>query len=836
MSSNHDRRLKPEALRRRYDPADVPFETTDDVAEATEIVGQARAEGSVQFGIGVKRDGYNIFALGPPGTGKRSLVRHYLAEHAAAQPVPPDICYVHNFEDPYKPRLLTVPPGTGTTLRHDMEHLVDELRTVLAGAFESEEYQSRRKVIEDEFKERPQKSLQETEQRARKEGLTLIRTPVGMAFAPVRDGEVLSGEQFNELPAEEQQRIEKLVESFEEAVHRTLRQVPRWDRERRERVRELDQEITNLAVGHLIEELRSKFTELPEVLEYLETIQNDIIQNARSIVAPEQPFPAALMEASGAGVGGPPPLTRYQVNVLVDNSDTKGAPVINEDHPTYDNLIGRIEHGSRLGALVTDFTLIKPGALHRANGGYLVLDITKVLRAPYAWDALKRALQSKKHRIESLGQALSLVSTVSLEPEPVDLDVTVIITGERLLYYLLCYYDPEFEELFKVAADFNDEMDASDDDIRRYVQLVATLVKKEGLYPFDRTALARLLEQSARIASDQRKLTTHMRSMADLLHEANYWATTAGDEVVTATHVQQAIDAQIHRADRLRERVYEDISRGTIKIDTGGAKVGQINGLSAVALGHFMFGRPSRITARVRLGQGEVIDIEREVKLGGPVHSKGVLILAGYLGSHYVPDHPLSLSASLVFEQSYSGVEGDSASSAELFALLSGIAEVPLSQSIAVTGSVNQRGEVQAVGAINEKIEGFFDICSAKGLTDDHGVIIPTGNLEHLMLRNDVVHAVEQGRFHIFAIETIDQGIELLTGLPAGERGDDGQYAEGSFNGIVESRLLALAEQRREFGMPAVEVTPVAMGEGGEEEKGGNGGDGGPPPPTPPEG
>lgn len=825
--------LEPEALRRRYDPSIVPFDTTDDVTELTEIVGQGRAEASVQFGIGIARDGYNIFALGPPGTGKRSLVWHYLTKHAASKGVPPDFCYVHNFDNPQRPRLLVVPAGTGTTLHGEMERLVEELRNVLTSAFESEEYQMRRKVIEDEFKERPQQALQDIEHRATDAGLTLIRTPVGMAFAPVQEGEVMSGGEFDKLPDAERKRIESLVESFEEEVHRTLRQVPRWDRERRERVRELDQEIAKLAVGHLIDELRSKFAGLDAVLEYLDTVQDDIIRNARSIVSPDQPFPAALLEAGGLGRAEPQPLSRYKINVLVDNRDTKGAPVIAEDHPTYDNLIGRTEHVSRFGALSTDFTLIRAGALHRANGGFLLLEINKLLRTPYAWDALKRALRSKKLRIESLGQALSLVSTVTLEPEPVDLDVTVVLSGERLLYYLLCYYDPEFEELFKVAADFNDVMDASDSGVRAYTQLIASVVQRENLRAFDRSAVVRVLEQSARMASDQRKLTTHMRSLSDLLREADFWAARAGDAAVTGAHVQRAIDAQVERADRVRERVYEEITRGTIKIDTDGATVGQVNGLSALALGNFIFGRPSRITARVRLGGGELVDIEREVKLGGPVHSKGVLILSGYLGARYVPDHPLSLSASLVFEQSYSGVEGDSASCAELFALLSAIAGVPLRQSMAVTGSVNQHGEVQPVGAINEKIEGFFDICAARGLTGTQGVIIPRSNSEHLMLREDVIDAVKQHRFHIAAIETVDEGIELLTGLPAGERDEQGKYPDGTFNHFVEARLLELALQRKEFGIPTLEVTPVLLE--GKDGDGDGVGDGGGGQPTPPE-
>ncbi len=821
--------LPPQTLRRRYDPSIVPFDTTDQVPEFAEIVGQERAETSVEFGVKMARDGYNIFALGPRGTGKRWLVWQHLTRHARSLPVPPDLCYVHNFDDPQKPRLLAIPAGTGATLREEMARLVDELRTVLGGAFESDEYQTRRKVIEDEFKERPQHALQDIERRATEAGLTLIRTPVGMAFAPVRAGEVISGEEFAQLPDEERKRIESMVESFEEEVHRTLRQLPRWDRERRERVRELDEEITKLAVGHLFEELRGKFARLEAVLAYIATVEDDIVRTARSLVSPEQPFPAALLEGSGLERSQSQRLTRYEVNLLVDNADTKGAPVITEDHPTYDHLVGRIEHMSRFGALSTDFTLIRAGALHRANGGFLVLEVSKLLRNPYAWDALKRVLQTKKLRLESLGQALSLVSHVTLEPEAVDLDVTVVLAGERILYYLLCHYDPEFEELFKVAADFNDEMEASDDGVRQYAQLIASIVQGEHLRTFDRSAIARVLERSARLASDQRKLTTHMRSLTDLLREADFYARTGGDSVVTTAHVQQAIDAQIERASRIRERVFEEITRGTIKIDTDGATVGQVNGLSALALGNFMFGRPSRITARVRLGQGELVDIEREVKLGGPVHSKGVLILSGYLAAQYVPDHPLSLSASLVFEQSYSGVEGDSASCAELFALLSAIAGVPLKQSLGVTGSVNQHGEVQPVGAINEKIEGFFDICVARGLTGTQGVIIPRSNSEHLMLRQDVIDAVAQGRFQILAIGNVDEGIEMLTGLPAGERGEDGEYPDGTFNHLVEARLRQLAKQRRDFSVSAEEVRPRRLESQGRELEGGGGGDGGPP-------
>jgi lon-related putative ATP-dependent protease len=477
--------------------------------------------------------------------------------------------------------------------------------------------------------------------------------------------------------------------------------------------------------------------------------------------------------------------------------------VVYEDNPTYQNLVGRAEYMAQLGALSTDFGLIRAGALHQANGGYLILDAARVLSQAYAWEGLKRTLRSGEIRIESLGQALSLISTASLEPEPIPLNVKVVLVGERLLYYLLSQHDSEFNELFKVAADFEEQADRSPANDLLYAQLIGRLARQEKLLPFDRGGVARVIEQSARFTGDAEKLSLHNRTLSDLLREADYWARKAGGNVVAAGDVQRAIDAQVYRASRVRERFREEILRGFLLIDTEGAKVGQVNGLSVVQPGRFAFGHPSRITARVRLGRGEVVDIEREVELSGPIHSKGVLILSAFLGARYVSDRPFSLSASLVFEQSYSGVEGDSASSAELYALLSALAETPIKQSLAVTGSVNQRGEVQAIGGVNEKIEGFFDLCQARGLTGEQGVLIPASNVKNLMLRRDVVEAVEAGKFHVYPVETIDQGIALLTGEEAGERDGEGNFPEGSVNQRVEDRLIALAEKRRAFGQPS---------------------------------
>jgi lon-related putative ATP-dependent protease len=792
--------LPPEALYRHCDPQQFNFETTAELEDLAEVIGQPRAVEAVRFGVGIEHTGYNIFALGPAGTGKHSLVSQFLGQRAATEPPPFDWCYVHNFEQPHRPRALRLPPGTGVQLRDDMKRLVEDLHTALVSAFESDEYRMRQRVIEEEFKEQQERAFEGLQQRAQERGFALLRTPAGLVFAPLRNGEVLPPEEFQKLPEAERKRLKDEVEMLQEELQNILLQVPRWEREARERVRALDREVTNFAVGSLFDELRKKYGNLPEVVEYLNAVQRDVVENVKDFLRPEEP-PSS--DTSGPPVPysliRPSSLRRYQVNVLVDHSTSKGAPVIYEDNPTYQNLLGRVEHLAQMGMLVTDFNLIKPGALHRANGGYLILDARKVLLMPFAWEGLKRALQSRQIRIEPIDQMLSLISTVSLEPEPIPLDVKVALLGDRLLYYLLCELDPDFGELFKVAADFNEEMDRTPENQLLYARLIATQARRERLRPFDRFAVARIIEHSSRLAEDAEKLSARMRGIIDLLREADYWAGEAGHPVVSAADVQRAIDAQIYRANRMQERLREEMLRGTILIDTDGAQIGQVNGLSVMTLGDYSFGHPSRITARVWMGKGEVINIEREVEMSGPIHSKGVLILSGFLGARYAADQPLSLSASLVFEQSYSGVEGDSASSAELYALLSAIAEVPIKQSLAVTGSVNQHGQIQPIGGVNEKIEGFFDVCKARGLTGEQGVLIPAANVKNLMLRQDVVEAVAAGKFHIYPIETIDQGIEILTGMPAGERDEAGNYPEGTFNARVKARLAELAEKQAAF-------------------------------------
>jgi lon-related putative ATP-dependent protease len=790
--------VQPKQLYHRCDPAQFKFKTTDELDELADIVGQARAVDAVRFGIGMRREGYNLFAFGPSGAGKHTLVRDFIEKQAASEATSSDWCYVNNFEQPHKPRALQLPPGQGMGLSHDMEQLVEDLTSVIPAVFESEDYRTRKQVIENELKERQESAFVELQQRTEARGIALLRTPEGFAFGPLRAGKVLGPEEFDKLPAEERKHIEEDVAQFEEQLRGLLRQFPQWERDTRQKIKALNREVAIYAVEHLADALRQKYAALPAVIGYLNAIQQDVIVNVHDFLSPHEAAAAAIVDAPQAHtLANSSAFRRYRVNVLVDRDGAHGAPVVYEDNPTYPNLLGRVEYIAQMGTLVTDFNLIKPGALHKACGGYLMLDAHKLLTQPFAWEALKRALRSSRIDIESLGQALGLVSTVSLEPEPIPLAVKVVLLGEPVLYYLLSHYDPEFSELFKVAADFAEDMPRTPGNHMLYARLIGSLARREKLLPFKRGAVARIIEHSARMAGDAEKLSTHMGDLADLLREADYWAVQGGHKTVDADDVQRAIDARIYRSDRLRELIHEEIQRGTLLIESEGTQVGQVNGLSVVGMDHFAFGRPSKITARVWLGKGEVVDIEREVELGGPIHSKGVMILTAFLGGRYAAEHPLTLSASLVFEQSYGAVEGDSASSAELYALLSALADVPLKQSLAVTGSVNQLGVVQAIGGVNEKVEGFFDVCSARGLIGEQGVLIPASNVKHLMLRRDVVEAVADGKFHIYAVENIDQGMELLTGMRMGVRYKHGGYPANTLNRRVADRLAALSERRQ---------------------------------------
>jgi len=798
------RELTAEELYQETTFENLSFETTSDLEDLDTVLGQPRAVDAMQFGVGIAARGYNIFALGPAGTGKRDVVTRYFQQRAEDTSVPPDWVYVNNFDEPHRPRAISLPAGRAAVFRQDVETLIEELETAVSAAFESEEYQARKQTIASEFQERQSQSFEQLQERAQQRGIALLRTPAGLAFAPMREGEVMSPEEIQNLSEEERKRLEGEVEELQEELQKIVRQVPGWQRGIQERLKELNREIAQFAVGGLIDEIRQKYRDNEKIVQHLDAVQKDVVQNARSVLGGEEEaanLPPMLRGLAAQQTGPESPLMRrYRVNVVIHNSELTGAPVVHEDNPTYQNLIGRVEHQAQLGALVTDFNLIKPGAMHKANGGYLVLDARKVLLQPYAWEGLKRAIQSREIRIESVGQMLSLMTTTSLEPEPIPLHVKVALFGDPELYYLLYYMDPDFPELFKVSADFASQMDRSQENQELYARMIASIVRRENLKPFARSGVARVIEQSARMLGDSDKLSVQMRDIADLLRESNYWASQNGHEAVSANDVERAIEARIYRSDQMRERVQESIQRNILLIDTREQKVGQVNGLSVLQLGNFAFGQPSRITARVWLGKGNLINIEREVEMSGPIHSKGVLILSGFLGERYATDTPLALSASLVFEQSYAGVEGDSASSAELYALLSAISEVPIKQSLAVTGSVNQHGQVQAIGGVNQKIEGFFDVCKAQGLTGDQGVLIPASNVQHLMLRQDVVNAVREGQFHVYAVDTIDRGMEILTGVPAGEKDEEGNYPRGSINHLVAKRLAQMAERSKRFG------------------------------------
>lgn len=798
--------LPPERLTRPCDTAQFGFATTAELDDIAEGIGQMRAIEAAHFGVGMRHAGYNLYVMGQPGSGKRTLIRHVLDQQVGSEAKPADWCYLHNFVQPHKPRAISLPAGMGARLRDAMQQLVTELQSAIPAVFEGEDYRRRLAQIDEEYAERQTDAFGAVGDDAVKQGVVLLRTPNGFSFAPTKGDEVMPPDDYDKLSDADKKRIEQAIERLQQDLEKVIRQVHLWRRERIERVRKLNEEAVLFAVGHLIDELRSAFADFPDVGEWLDEVQQNVIASIDEFRHPKEGGMPTLAMLTGEM----PNFSRFLVNLLVGRGPAEGAPVVYEEHPTYQNLMGRVEHLSQLGALITNFQLIKPGALHQANGGYLLLDAIKLLSQPFSWEGLKRALSTHEIRIESLGQMVSLVSTVSLEPEPIPLDVKVVLFGNRLLYFLLSEYDPEFGELFKVAADFEDEVDRNPDNDLLYARLIATLVRREQLRPFDRGAVARVIEHSARRADDAHKLSTHVESLADLVRQADYWAASEAREVVSRADVERAIAAQIRRSDRLRERSHETILRGILHIDTAGEAVGQVNGLSVFPLGDFTFAQPSRITANTRLGEGEVIDIQREVKLGGPIHSKGVMILASFLAARYAAEQPLSLSASLSFEQTYGQVEGDSASVAELCALLSSLADAPIRQALAVTGSVDQFGRVQAIGGVNEKIEGYFDLCSVRGLTGEQGVIIPASNVAHLMLRQDVVDAAAAGRFHVWPVETVDEALELLTGVAVGT-----PETEGSLSQRVAVRLKQLAELRRAF----------ARKPGGGGKAGGAGGD-----------
>ncbi len=779
------------ALYRHCDTASLPFEHSGELEALPLSPGQERAREALEFGMDIRRPGFNIFALGEGGLGKRELVDNLLAGRSDNGQNGFDWCYVANFDDPQKPRLLKLPAGMGRELNADMQQLVEDLLTALPSSFDDEEYRRRRQEIEDDVSERYEAAFRELGKTAAERDVGLLRTPMGYTLAPTRDGEVVTPEQFAKLSPEEQQALEAVISELQAELQNVLNTLPLLKREAAHRIKALHKEITQFTVEQLIAWLENKYRDQDEVIEYLHGVKDHAIENAEDFLPGDGDAEIEHVSARARQY------SLFQINVLVDRQGGDGSPVVFEENPTYQNLVGRVEYVSQMGTLLTDFTLIKPGALHRANGGVLIMQADKLLRHVYAWEGLKRALRSGEIKIESLQEALSLNTTVSLEPECMPLDVKVILLGEPLLYYLLKHYDPEFSKTFQVAADFSPAFERSDEQQLLYARMVASLQQRQQLKPLDAAAVALTIEFASRLADDQERLSLNRDELSRLLLEADHWAGQRGSDRIERQDIDQAIERERHRHGQLRERLGEQILRGIKLIDTEGQRAGQVNGLSVMAVGAQRFGLPSRITATARLGKGQVIDIEREVKLGGGIHSKGVLILSSYLAREYAREQPLPLAASLVFEQSYGGVDGDSASCVELCCLLSAIADLPLRQDLAVTGSMNQLGEVQAIGGVNEKIEGFFELCETRGLTGRQGVVIPAANRVHLMLRKAVREAVAGGRFHIYTADTVDDVMSLLSGLPAGEPDAEGRYPQGSHRRAVCDSLDQLLERQK---------------------------------------
>ncbi|NIS37832.1 AAA family ATPase, partial [Candidatus Saccharibacteria bacterium] len=749
----------------------------------------------------IKGVGYNIFVAGAPGTGKMTSVQSFLEEVAAEKTTPSDWCYVNNFDDQYIPKAIELPPGKGIELENDMDDLIEKVRQELPQAFESEEYTSRREELLSSLNQQRNEISKQINEKATENGFTLQTSPMGIMILPVRDGKPLSEEQFASLPDDEKKEIEEKREEIQSDMKQAMKEIRNLERQAQEKVRELDQQVVLNIVGGSIEDLTEKYEKFPKVTRFLADVQKDIVDNIETFKNKEQQNAGGL-QARQAKVVEDLTFRKYRVNVLVDNSKKEGPPVIVELNPTHNNLFGRLEKEMMMGALNTDFTLIKAGSLLRANGGFLVLQAEDVIRNMFSWEGLKRALRSAKVQIEELGEQLGFITTKSLRPKPIPVELKVVLIGEPYLYQLLHQYDNEFPELFKVKADFDKRMEINDENINDFFGFIATYCNKQNLNHFDGDAVTKVMEYACRLAEDQQKMSTEFGQLTDVICEANYWASQDGksdNALVTAKHVQKALDEKVYRSNLIQNRIEEMMERGTILIDTTSSVVGQVNGLSVLNLGDYEFGKPNRITATVAPGRDGIIDIEREVKLGGPIHSKGVLIISGYLSKKYAGDRPLTLNAHLVFEQSYTHMEGDSASSAELYALLSALSDIPLKQGIAVTGSVNQNGEVQAIGGVNQKIEGFFEVCKKKELTGEQGVIIPESNLKNLMLQDPVIKAIEEKKFHIWAVKTIDQGMELLTDKTAGERRKDGSFPEHTLNALVKKRLQDFEKTLKEI-------------------------------------
>ena len=787
-------KLTSNQLYRKCDISKFEFNSTADLEERLSALGQDRAISAVELGIHIRSRGYNLFCLGPEGTGKTSLVKRVLEQEAKKRKTPLDWAYVYNFEEPYKPLAISFPAGTACDFAKDIDELILEFSATLPALVESDEYKAALSIIRQRYKSKKEEYIRVLQRKAKGKRVSLLHMQMGLVVAPMKDGEVLSPDAFDALPDDEKQLIMDDLNAMQEEIENATQTLPHWEEKQKREIDNLRAKFVKAAVKEPIDKLRDKYRKMPQAARFLRAIQTNIVENIDDYV-PENKVPATgteedPLQALLSKMKQPEEdkFSKLKVNVIVKHKPDSGAPIVTLDHPTQGNLVGKVERIQQYGALLTDFTLIKSGALHRANGGFLLLDARKVLEQPFAWDSLKRAIASKCIKIEAPSEETSF-TTISLDPQPIPLDVKVVLTGDFEIYDLLCERDPDFRDFFKVEADFGIIMDRTDENEIEYAKLIGSLSKKKGLRSLNKQAVARVIEFASRMADSSHKLTAHISSIGDLLREADYWARQSNSKQIGKNHIDQAIDAQIYRSDRIKTEMLEQIDKGTILMDVEGERVGQINGLVVYDFSSYSFGKPARITTQVRIGKGDFVDIEREIAMSGPIHTKGVLILKSLISNRFAKHMPLSLSASIVFEQSYGGVDGDSASSTEYYCMLSAITGVPIRQYIAVTGSINQFGEIQPIGGVNEKIEGFFDVCNHNGLTGNQGVIIPRTNIENLMLRADVVQAVEEGKFSIYAIDTVDDGIEILTGISAGKPNSKGEYPRGTVNRMVQDSL-----------------------------------------------
>lgn len=781
--------LRPQKLRNTFDRKRLRCRSTEEMKSLEGIIGQERATKALTFGLDIQGQGFNIYVAGLPGTGRTTAVKDLLEDRARKMPVPSDWCYVNNFRNSYEPKTIELPPGKGRVFKADMEGLVTATLRTLPKAFKSEQYATRKEAITRTIEEERKKLLAQLNKRAQEEGFALQVTPLGVLLTPIVDGHQISEEEFMSLTPENRNQIEDRKDKLTQEFRSTLVQLKTSEEKIGEETENLNREVASYAIEHLIAGLIEKYKEHRAVLAHITEVRDNILENVAQFIDPQTPIQP----------GEDPSFRKYHVNVLVDNSHLKGAPVVKEFTPTYQNLFGKIEKETQSGVLTTDFTLIHSGSLHKANGGYLVVPVEELLRNDLSWDSLKTSLMNRHLSIEDVGERLGLVTTRSLRPATIPLDIKVILIGNPDLYQTLYTLDKDFKDLFKVKADFDTSMERTRENAQKYGGFICTLCRKEKMKHLDASGVAKIIEYGSRLAEDQQKLSTRFADVADIIREANFYANQENCKYVTSIHVKKAIEEKAYRSNLIQKKIQEMIQRGVILVDTAGEAVGQVNGLSVISMGDFEFGMPSRVTASIGMGREGIIDIEREAELGGRIHTKGVMILSGCLTEKYAQDKPLSLSARLVFEQSYEGVEGDSASSTELYVILSGLSGLPIKASIAVTGSVNQKGHVQAIGGVNEKIEAFFEVCKAKDLTGKQGVIIPESNVQNLMLKEEIVDAVKAKKFHIYPVKTIDEGIEILTGIKAGTRRADGAFQKETVNYLVDKRLKEMAEKLREF-------------------------------------